>query len=311
MDATAGNTRHLNLILPLEAHIPVSILSKKHLRTLMVLGSKIAETGPNHFSHLKYLRTLTLSGCLIAELPKNVGELIHLRYLNLSYNPVLKELPSTVGNLCNLQTLKLVSCRGIRELPVTVGKLFNLRHLYVHGRNLLEFLPKGISRLCSLQTICEFPIPVPVISNDQTCQLGDLENLNHLRQLHINKLANAKDVEEARKAQLKSKEHLVELILTFRRNTESKIQMNVLEALEPHPYLQSLGISYYRGGRTVSPNWLMSLTNLQWFVLRSCTWCETLPPLGKLPSLEFLEISRFEKLENVGPEFFRNRNWCQ
>lgn len=302
-DMTAGSTRHLTLILPPEAHIPVSILSKNHLRTLMILGSKIAEIGPNHFLHLKYLRTLILSGCLIAELPKNIGELIHLRYLNLSYNPMLKELPSTVGNLCNLQTLRLVSCRGIRQLPATVGKLFNLRHLYIHGRNLLEFLPKGISRLTSLQTIYEFPVPVPVISSDQACQLGDMENLNHLRRLRILKLANAKDVEEARKARLKNKEHLIELILTFSRNTESRIQLDVLEALEPHPNLQYLGISFYRGGRTISPSWMMSLTNLRWFVLRNCSWCEILPPLGKLPSLEFLEISRFEKLEDVGPEF--------
>ncbi|GAY66700.1 hypothetical protein CUMW_250900 [Citrus unshiu] len=47
----------------------------------------------------------------------------------------------------------------------------------------------------------------------------------------------------------------------------------------------------------------MSLTNLRVLRLWGCRNCEHLPPLGKLPSLEDLEICRMESVKRVGNEF--------
>ena len=46
-----------------------------------------------------------------------------------------------------------------------------------------------------------------------------------------------------------------------------------------------------------------ALGNLKFLVLASCPNCESLPPLGKLQSLEKLKISHMERLKKVGPEF--------
>ncbi|MGR2462903.1 leucine-rich repeat domain-containing protein, partial [Salmonella enterica] len=57
-------------------------------------------------SNLKYLRELSF--CKFSNLdalPDSIGEMIHLRYLNLSHTSI-NALPESLCNLYNLQTLK-------------------------------------------------------------------------------------------------------------------------------------------------------------------------------------------------------------
>ncbi|KAF6139682.1 hypothetical protein GIB67_002487 [Kingdonia uniflora] len=66
------------------------------------------------------LRSLDLSDNYdIGKLPDEIGELIHLRYLDLSRTWV-KKLPNSLSNLCNLQTLKLNGCILLCELPGSI-----------------------------------------------------------------------------------------------------------------------------------------------------------------------------------------------
>lgn len=81
----------------------------------------------------------------------------------------------------------------------------------------------------------------------------------------------------------------------------------ILEALEPHPNLESLRIRLYLGS-TISPNWMMALIYLKSLSLGDCRVCKVLPPLGKLPSLEYLEIWNFYRVERVGVEFLGIEN---
>lgn len=109
---------------------PVSICECKKLRTLLACDLNVETISWDLILQLKCLRTLNLKGNSIEELPEAIGELIHLRYLNLSKNSCLKELPDTVGNLYNLQTLCLIYCKSLVKLPATMRKLINLKHLY-------------------------------------------------------------------------------------------------------------------------------------------------------------------------------------
>jgi Leucine-rich repeat (LRR) protein len=66
---------------------------------------------------LRRLRVLSLSGYNMSELPESIGDLKHLRFLNLSNMREIRSLPESVATLYNLQTLILEYCNNLRKLP--------------------------------------------------------------------------------------------------------------------------------------------------------------------------------------------------
>ncbi|VVA39993.1 PREDICTED: putative disease resistance, partial [Prunus dulcis] len=192
--------RHLTLRYVPEGPLPLFISSYdcKNLRTLATFNSRITTIDPNLILQLKCLRTLNLSLNPIKELPKEIGELIHLRHIDLSFNHILKKLPDTICGLYNLSTLRLVCCSNLTKLPENMGNLINLKHLYVDGCGLLKSFPKVIGRLTSLQTL-------DVCScggdKDEEFQIGDLRNLNLEGSLKIQLRGDATDKSEVEKAQ--------------------------------------------------------------------------------------------------------------
>ncbi|RVW79479.1 putative disease resistance protein RGA4 [Vitis vinifera] len=167
-----------------------------------------------HATQFKYLRPMDLRGNdSIVELPREVGEFIHLRYLNLSLCTSLKVLPETICGLCNLQTLGEWSW-GLRGLP------------------------KGVGRLTSLRTL-------PIFIVDEVCKIEEMRNLKELGgELQIKRLSRLEDAREAEKAELKNKKHLLHLTLEFGPKKRQIVGMKeVAEALQPHPNLKSLGHS--------------------------------------------------------------------
>ncbi|XP_073106777.1 putative disease resistance RPP13-like protein 3 isoform X2 [Elaeis guineensis] len=104
--------------------------SSPHLRTL--LGFNLILTNVGRFlSGLNSLRVLDLEGATdLEELPKQIGNMIHLRYLGLR-NTDLKRLPSSIGRLLNLQTLDVRDTQ-ILWLPKSFWKIPTLRHVYIN-----------------------------------------------------------------------------------------------------------------------------------------------------------------------------------
>lgn len=136
--------------------------------------------------------------------------------------------------------------------------------------------------------------------------MGWLKNLNRLSgslELWISLSDDPRDenvVEDAREAELSKKMHIqnLEIFLT----NGAGVVMDVVNALEPHPHLQELKIAYYEAARL--PGWITSpLNQLRSITLRSCTELSLLPPLGKLPFLENIQIDTLRELQFLGREF--------
>ncbi|GKV42022.1 hypothetical protein SLEP1_g49480 [Rubroshorea leprosula] len=242
----------------------------------------------------------------INKCPKQIGNLIHLRSLDLSDNRFLEELPEAVCDLYNLLILDINGCEELRSLPCRMGNLINLRHLWNGYTDCLEFMPKGMEKLACLRTLSLFVVD----SGGKGAALSELGNLIHLRgELEISGLRNVRDGREAEKAQLRNKKGLTTLVLTIGSTWSDESQVSeasVLEALEPPLDLERLRIWAYKCPTPtlgVWPSWIVSLTKLKFFGLCNCVDVEQLPPLWKLPSLESLYLHKIGGVKKVGVEF--------
>ncbi|MED6171860.1 hypothetical protein PIB30_044722 [Stylosanthes scabra] len=305
------NPRHCTLNVASQSSLPKSIVYAAKLHTLIILSEYSSVDSTNLailLSHMRRLRALGLSSCSIKELPRSVGELLHLRYLDLSFNQDLKKLPQAICNLLNLQTLNLNGCRSLQKLPKGIRKLSKLRHLEILWTLSLTYLPKGIASLTSLRTLIRF------LGNSgpssKACNLGDDGELNQVQgSIIIDGLGGETNALDAKKANLKSKKDLLGLELRFsavgsdsnHKDELPKKNKDILEALEAPAELQGLGIFYYQGESF--PKWMIALQNLTHLLLADCSNCSVLPPLGKLLSLQSLKIQNMANVEKVGLEF--------
>ncbi|CAJ2645844.1 unnamed protein product [Trifolium pratense] len=283
------------------------ILNKfKCLRSFLSIGSGwesyLSIKVVNDFlPSLGRLRVLSLSKYdNITVLPNSIGNLVHLRYQDLSHTKI-KSLSDTMCNLYNLQTLLLSGCSNLTELPVHIGKLINLRHLDVDMTSIIE-MPKQIVELENLQTLTVFVVGKKNIG----LSVRELRRFPKLRgKLFIKNLENVIDVVEAYDTNLKSKEHIEELTLQWGKETDDSLKdKDVLDMLQPSPNLKKLSIDLYGG--TSFPSWLgdSSFFNMVSLRIDNCAYCMTFPPLGQLPSLKDLSIRCMSTLETIGPEFY-------
>ncbi|KAG6679769.1 hypothetical protein I3842_13G008700 [Carya illinoinensis] len=302
-------TRHLSYVMALEDLFKrFEIFYKaKCLRTFLPLYSPDEfyclsnKVQHNLLIKLRCLRVLSLSNYhSISELPDSIGELTHLRYLDLS-RTLIKRLSESVSTLYNLQTLKLAYCYRLRQLPTGMHNLINLRHLDMNG-TCVEEMPAQTSKLESLQTLSTF-----IVGKEKGIKIGELGKLSNLRgTLSIKKLKNVATAEDAFDAKLKDKKYLEELALEwgYGKTDDTKGERYILEKLVPHTNLKKLQVHNYGGTRF--PGWLgdRSFHNMVSVSLQNCEYCLILPPLGQLPSLKHLSIEGFDGVVTVGPEFY-------
>ncbi|XP_040967995.1 putative disease resistance protein At3g14460 [Gossypium hirsutum] len=142
---------------------------------------------------------------------------------------------------------------------------------------------------------------------------GWIGKFDELEALEIRHLRCVRNKQEANGANLHLKEKLCELKFDFIGSYSDKSE-DVMESLQPHSNLQSLTVSCYKGNSF--PSWMLRpvgdcglflLNNLMELSLFYCDNCESLPPLGQLQNLQFLNLKDLRKVKGMGNEFYCNQ----
>ncbi|KAL5566475.1 hypothetical protein UlMin_029639 [Ulmus minor] len=125
---------------------------------------------------------------------KEIGRLIHLRFLSLPGCRMNFRLPSSMANLRCLQTLNLralsiMSIMLLRSMNIVISKLDHLRHLYLPVR---KRKARSLQQLC-VQSVKSFQLRLGNLKSLETlvnfdtryCKLDDLSQLTKLTKLRI------------------------------------------------------------------------------------------------------------------------------
>ncbi|XP_043816282.1 putative disease resistance protein RGA1 isoform X1 [Manihot esculenta] len=181
----AKSVRHVSFPHPesLPKDVPKSLQNLECMRTICFINERGEGISIEMFiktccSRFQYLRVLDLSDSSFEELPASIGNLKHLKYLNLWMNSNIKRLPNSICKLQSLQTLLLCGCWNLQELPKDIRCMINLRFLCITTQQ-MYFPTGGIGCLKSLRFLS-----VTGCSNLENL-FEDMQGLKKLRRLVI------------------------------------------------------------------------------------------------------------------------------
>ncbi|XP_078153694.1 disease resistance protein RGA2-like [Carex rostrata] len=283
------------------------------LRVLILKWDSLAKI-PHSISKLKHLTYLSISSKRLKMLPLSISLLFNLLALEVECES-LEYLPENISDLANLQFLRIDSCNNIKKLPKSLGSLTNLLELAIDGR-FLDYVPHGVVNFPSIAT-------VRALWNVRT--IGWLKDMKSLKgMIHIGKLKNINNLEDAKRANLrnKCKLEILELFwddcIYFFDYVDSQLELDLvpeaceggivgaddvhlslLECLQPHPNLKKLRVEGYPSA--IVPGWMrdpLLLKSIQVLRLESCGYIESLP-FGNLNTLKYLYIDECSSIRTM------------
>lgn len=311
--------------------------SNKHIRSLKFLcyskqrKINFPRSVVEYFQNFKLVRVLVFQGCNFQgrKLPKEIGNLIQLRYLRLR-DCGFAELPSSIGNLKYLYTLDLFHSWDVR-IPNVLDKLIGLKHLFLpdyqntrnyqlrlDGLNKLETLVgfnsslhdwKFVSRMKNLQrlratvhdtaTLSEIIDDLNTNLRESTLIIKDgCELTSQVQKLFTCPNLHSLWIDVRMKQGIQTQ--LVFPSLMFLTLRKCEIEDDPMQILEVLPYLESLCLwpsSYVGKQMSCRATGFCKLKTLQLWGLPNLT--EWKVEKGGMPILSQLEIRHCPKLVKI------------
>ncbi|CAO2145154.1 unnamed protein product [Urochloa humidicola] len=261
--------------------LPVAMTSLTNLKVLDLACSLHGYFDvENNDGYLDFICTLTnlehldLSRNALGYLPENIGNLKRLHALNLQMNFVLKSLPESIGGVPGLKSVLLNGCSQ-------------------------ELMDQASSLLHYSLTLPLFKVRPDNVRGHSNLHL--LEDDNPV-ELDIVSLENVRFVEEAQRLKMLTKQNLLSLKLAWTPGAyRHLVDRDLLGQLVPPLSLQDLSIRGYSSPSI--PSWFMAISdhlpNLTNIEIVDLPTCAKIPPLGQLPYLEKLYLSRLHSITKI------------
>ncbi|PWZ40164.1 hypothetical protein Zm00014a_008112 [Zea mays] len=257
---------------------------------------------------LTELRYLNLSGCFenlrpdeVLSFVDRICRLTNLVHLDLSFNLGLVSVPESIGSLRKLHTLDLLCCRNLVTLPKCMLNMDSMKILNVTCCPNLD--------QSTLPRYRYFTLPyfeVHAAADESTSNIGLLRYVNPTHELYISGLDNTMSAEEVDSINLSQKQGIQSLSLSWTRDAQRSVEdMEVLGKLVPPDTLKCFEL---RGYDSMSfPTWVMGITlylpRLTKVVLWELRKCNSLPPLGQLPTLQKLVMGGMDSTLTIEEGF--------
>ncbi|KAL2936600.1 putative disease resistance protein RGA3 [Bienertia sinuspersici] len=258
-------------------------------------------------SNSRRLRVLDLNDLAIGTLPNTVGKLLHLRYLDLSYNRRLEILPESITELHNLQILKLCGCVKLKELPEDTSKLVNLRTLDIYGCDRLTHMPRRMSNLKNLHTLSRFVVGGVDSKQIQGSKLVELEALKSLQgnlRIRVGHFSSNYKLHTTEGSFILKDSHLLNLEIICGSpygkrddlSDQNHVHETLLEGLCPNHDISRIMMIGYEGFKF--PSWASFMVDVKLSELNGVQHFTSLSQLCHLKCLELEKMPNVEYIES-------------